>query len=71
MYVLCTGWYVRVCMCPTFKVVCNMCMCILHGGCVCVCTHIRESVDSLRRDGPDAQYMQYLSKSRITSTQIC
>ena len=32
---------------------------------------IRESVDSLCRDGADAQYMQYLSKSRITSTQIC
>ena len=31
---------------------------------------IRESVDSLCRDGADAQYMQYLSKSRITSTQI-
>ena len=31
-------------------------------------THtIRESVDSLCRDGADAQYMQYLSKSRITS----
>ena len=32
---------------------------------------IRESVDSLCRDGADVQYMQYLSKSRITSTQIC
>ena len=31
--------------------------------------HIRESVDSLCRDGADAQYMQYLSKSRITSLQ--
>ena len=32
---------------------------------------IRESVDSLCRDGADAQYMQYqvLSKSRITSPQ--
>ena len=30
---------------------------------------IRESVDSLRRDGANAQYMQYLSKSRITSPQ--
>ena len=29
--------------------------------------HIRESVDSLCRDGADAQYMQYLSKSCITS----
>ena len=27
---------------------------------------IRESADSLCRDGADAQYMQYLSKSRIT-----
>ena len=31
---------------------------------------IRELVDSLCRDGADAQYMQYLSKSRITSPQI-
>ena len=32
---------------------------------------IRESVNSLCRDGADAQYMrQYLSKSRITSPQI-
>ena len=31
---------------------------------------IRESVDSLCRDGTDAQYMQYLSKYRITSPQI-
>ena len=30
---------------------------------------VRESVDSLCRDGADAQYMQYLSKSRITSPQ--
>ena len=30
---------------------------------------IGESVDSLCRDGADAQYMQYLSKSRITSPQ--
>ena len=30
---------------------------------------IRESVDSLCRDGADGQYMQYLSKSRITSPQ--
>ena len=31
--------------------------------------YIRESVDSLCRDGADTQYMQYLSKSRITSPQ--
>ena len=31
--------------------------------------YIRESVDSLCRDGADAQYMQYLSKSRITTPQ--
>ena len=31
--------------------------------------NIRESVDSLCRDGADAQYMQYLSKSRITLPQ--
>ena len=30
---------------------------------------IRESVDSLCRDGADAQYMQYLSKSLIISPQ--
>ena len=30
---------------------------------------IRESVDSLCRDGADTQYMQYLSKSCITSPQ--
>ena len=30
---------------------------------------IRESVDPLCRDGADAQYMQYLSKSHITSPQ--
>ena len=32
---------------------------------------ITESVDSPCRDGADAQYMQYLSKSRITSPQTC
>ena len=31
---------------------------------------IRESVDSLCRIGADTQYMQYLSKIRITSPQI-
>ena len=30
---------------------------------------IRGSVDSPCRDGADVQYMQYLSKSRITSPQ--
>ena len=30
---------------------------------------IRESVDSLCRDGADTQYMQYLSQSCITSPQ--
>ena len=34
----------------------------LYGALSC-----REPVDSLCRDGADAQYMQYLSKSRITS----
>ena len=38
----------------------------IYGTCV---FRIRESVDSLCRDGADAQYMQYLSKSRITSPQ--
>ena len=33
-------------------------------------TTIRKSVDSLCRDGANAQYMQYLSKSRITSPQL-
>ena len=32
-----------------------------HGMCI----NIRESVESLCRDGADVQYMQYLSKSRI------
>ena len=32
--------------------------------------NIRESVDSLCRIGADTQYMQYLSKNRITSPQI-
>ena len=32
---------------------------------------ITESVDSLYRDGTDTQYMQYLSKCRIISLQIC
>ena len=31
---------------------------------------IRELVNSLRRDGADAQYMQYLTKCRISSPQI-
>ena len=31
--------------------------------------HIRESVDSVCKDGTDAQYMQYLNKNRITSPQ--
>ena len=31
--------------------------------------YIRELVDSLYRDGVDAQYVQYLSKSHITSPQ--
>ena len=31
---------------------------------------IRELVDSLCRDGTEAQYIQYLSKSRITSPKI-
>ena len=30
---------------------------------------IRESIDFLRRDSANAQYMQYLSNSRITSPQ--
>ena len=54
-----------------------------HNGLVCmdpvpssICARnaqeiniIRESVDSLCRDGADVQYMQYLNKSRITSPQ--
>ena len=39
------------------------------GNSACNSGNIRESVDSLCRDGADAQYMQYLSKSRITSPQ--
>ena len=37
----------------------------------CTLLLIRESVDSLCRDGADTQYMQYLSKSCITLPQIC
>ena len=37
--------------------------------CIRLVVYIRESVDSLCRDGADVQYMQYLSKSRITSPQ--
>ena len=37
----------------------------------CMEALIRELVDSPCRDGADAQYKQYLSKSRITSPQIC
>ena len=33
------------------------------------CPRIRKSIQSLCRDGADAQYMQYLSKNRITSPQ--
>ena len=29
MYVLPIRWYVRVCMCPTFNVICNMCTCCM------------------------------------------
>ena len=43
----------------------RICACLL----TVVCSIIRESVDSLCRIGADAQYMQYLSKSRITSPQ--
>ena len=45
MYVLPRGWYVRVCMCSTFNVVCVcVCMCVQHGGCVCVHTHIHTNL---------------------------
>ena len=40
-----------------------VCTCNLH------CCYIRESVDSLCRDGANMQYIQYLSKSRMTSPQ--
>ena len=45
---------------------------ILKRGCVFLASEqglVRESVDSLCREGTDTQYMQYLSKSRITSPQ--
>ena len=50
-------------------VVCYVCVAVMYSDelqfeCEFVC--IRESVDSLCRDGADAQY---LSKSRITSPQ--
>ena len=67
---------VDVMMCFTCKILCNR----LHKSCLLMTCYyqfhaskrsclIRESVDSLCRDGADAQYMQYLSKSRITSPQ--
>ena len=39
---------------------------MVHDKILIATQPIRESVDSLCRDGADAQYMQYLSKSRIT-----
>ena len=61
--------YVHVCMYIYVCYVCNVCMYAVHV-CMCVCyVFIRESVDSLCRDGADAQYMQYLSKSHTTSPQ--
>ena len=47
------------------------CVCIACGifRPVQTCGLIRELVDCLCRDGADTQYMQYLSKSRITSPQ--
>ena len=50
----------------------NSSECMQHIACQLNCYSmylIRESVDSLCRDGADAQYMQYLSKSSITSPQ--
>ena len=43
----------------------------MYSWTICVNIIIRESVDSLCRDGADMQYMQYLRKSHITSPQIC
>ena len=43
--------------------------CMINTNSQSIPTGIRESVDSLCRDGANAQYMQYLSKSRITSPQ--
>ena len=45
MYVLPKGWYVRVCMCPIFNVVCIICACasnmvVCVCVCVCVCVHM-------------------------------
>ena len=37
----------------------------------CQGMYIRESVDSLCRDGADMQYMQYLNERCITLPQIC
>ena len=43
---------------------------IIEGGVMSSEYGIRESVDSLCRDiAPNVQYVQYLSKSRITSPQ--
>ena len=55
----------------------KLCSCDMPAGAALVAAivqhelvSIRESVDSLCRDGADAQYMQYLSKSHITSPQV-
>ena len=41
-------------------------LCAFCSSCLRSWTHIRESVDSLYRDGADTQYIQYLSKSHET-----
>ena len=57
--------YIKLCEHVYWSTQCNE-----TRDCYCEQPIIRESVDSLCRDGADAQYMQYLSKSRITSPQI-
>ena len=46
----------------------NYQVCLIHN--LANLASIRESVDSLCRDGANVQYMQYLRKSRIISPQI-
>ena len=47
------------------------CIYVCMNVCMYVCMYMYQRVgDSLCRDGADAQYMQYLRKSRITSPSI-
>ena len=67
----CTTIYSSILQCTTIYSSILQCTTIYSSilQCTTIYSSIRESVDSLCRDGADAQYMQYLSKSRITSPQ--